>query len=166
MASPPDPTNGVAPLDYPIGTPLISFPAAARAIARERPPLALLLTPRDLAILRDIYRFGALSAVQLARRYWPDSPSQATARNRLRQLVVAEYLLRRSIGHREDSAHLLTNKGRAEVGLPTKHTRPGLTAIASLRHRLIVADVADWLLSREYRGGDPEWLTEVATPNG
>jgi hypothetical protein len=166
MALPPDQANGVVPLDYPVGTPLISFPGAAHAPSRDQPASALLLTPRDLAILRDVYRFGCLSAVQLARRYWPDSPSPRTALNRLRQLVGAEYLLRRSIGHREDSAYLLTNKGRAEMGLPTKHIRPGLNAIASLRHRLIVADVADWLRSREYRGGDPQWLTEVDSYDG
>jgi hypothetical protein len=128
--------------------------------------LVLLLTPRDRDILLDVYRFGCLSAVQLALRHWPDSSSDKTARNRLWQLCQAGYLVRRPIGHREDGAYLLTPKGRAELGLPTKHARPSLHAAASLRHRLIVADVADWFLARRYRGGEPAWVTEVDVYDG
>jgi hypothetical protein len=149
-----------------LGTSLISFPAAAHAVSRERPPSALLLTPRDRALLQDVYRFGCLSAVQLTRRHWPDSPSPKTAWNRLRQLVLGDYLQRRSLGYREDSAYLLTNKGRTELGQPTRHTRPVLNASSSVRHRLIVADVADWLRSREYRGGAPAWISEVDVYDG
>ena len=126
----------------------------------------LLLTPRDRDVFRDVYRFGCLSAVQLALRHWPDSVSDKTARNRLWQLCEAGYLVRRPIGHREDGAYLLTPKGRAELGLPTKHARPDPRASSSLRHRLIVADVADWFLARRYRGGEPEWVTEVDVYDG
>ena len=86
--------------------------------------LVLLLTPRDRDILLDVYRFGCLSAAQLALRHWPDSSSDKTARNRLWQLCQAGYLVRRPIGHREDGAYLLTPKGRTELGLPTRHARP------------------------------------------
>jgi hypothetical protein len=127
---------------------------------------ALLLTPRDREVLHDIYRFGCLSAVQVAGRHWPDSASTKTAHNRLGRLVGAAYLVRRPVGPREDGAYLLAPKGRAELGLPTRHSRPDLRAAASLRHRLIVADVADWLRSRRYRGGDPEWVTEVDVYDG
>jgi len=130
------------------------------------PARRLLLTPRDRAILRDVYRFGCLSAVQLALRYWPDSVSDKTARNRLWQLCEAGYLVRRPIGHREDGAYLLTLKGREELGLPTKHARPDPRASSSLRHRLIVADVADWFLARRYRGGAPAWVSEVDLYDG
>jgi hypothetical protein len=126
----------------------------------------LLLTPRDRAVLGDVSRFGCLSAVQVADRHWPDSASAKTARNRLRQLCGAGYLVRRPIGHREDGAYLLTPKGRAALGLPTRHARPTLTAATSLRHRLIVADVADWLCSRRYRGGAPAWVSEVDLYDG
>jgi hypothetical protein len=126
----------------------------------------LLLTPRDRDLLRDVYRFGCLSAAQLAARYWPASASDKTARNRLWQLGEAAYLVRRPTGHREDGAYLLAPKGRAELGLPTRHSRPDLRAAASLRHRLVVADVADWLRSRRYRGGDPEWVSEVDLYDG
>jgi hypothetical protein len=128
--------------------------------------LVLLLTPRDRAILWDVYRFGCLSAAQLALRHWPDSVSDKTARNRLWQLCEAGYLVRRPIGHREDGAYLLTPKGRAELGLPTKHARPDPRASSSLRHRLVVADVADWFLARRYRGGEPAWVTEVDVYDG
>jgi hypothetical protein len=128
------------------------------------PPL--LLTPRDQAVLGGVYRFGCLSAVQVADRHWPDSSSPKTAHNRLGWLVGAEYLVRRSLGHREDGAYLLAPKGRAELGLPARHTRPDVTAATSLRHRLVVADVADWLCSRRYRGGDPEWVSEVDLYDG
>ncbi|HEX2514518.1 MAG TPA: replication-relaxation family protein [Chloroflexota bacterium] len=126
----------------------------------------LLLTPRDRDVFRDVYRFGCLSAAQLALRHWPDSVSDKTARNRLWQLCQAGYLERRPIGHREDGAYLLTPKGRTELGLPTKHARPDPRASSSLRHRLIVADVADWFLARRYRGGAPEWVSEVDVYDG
>jgi hypothetical protein len=126
----------------------------------------LLLTPRDRDVFRDVYRFGCLSAVQLALRYWPDSVSDKTARNRLWQLCQAGYLERRPIGHREDGAYLLTPKGRAELGLPARHARPDPRASSSLRHRLVVADVAAWFLARRYRGGEPEWVTEVDLYDG
>jgi Replication-relaxation len=126
----------------------------------------LLLTPRDRDLLRDVYRFGCLSAAQLAARYWPDSVSDKTARNRLWQLCDAGYLERRPIGHREDGAYLLTPKGRTELGLPTKHARPDPRAASSLRHRLIVADIADWFLARRYRGGEPEWVSEADLYDG
>lgn len=128
--------------------------------------LTLLLTPRDRAVFRDVYRFGCRSAMQLAARYWPDSVSAKTARNRLWQLCQAGYLIHRPLAHREDGAYLLTAKGREELGLPTRHARPDPRAAASLRHRLVVADVADWLLSRRYRGGDPEWVSEVDVYDG
>jgi hypothetical protein len=128
--------------------------------------LNVLLTPRDRDVFWDVYRFGCLSAVQLALRHWPDSVSDKTARNRLWQLGEAGYLVRRPIGHREDGAYLLTPKGREELGLPTRHSRPDPRAAASLRHRLIVADVADWLCARRYRGGDPDWITEVDVYDG
>ena len=128
--------------------------------------LTLLVTPRDRDVFRDVYRFGCLSAVQLALRHWPDSVSDKTARNRLWQLCQAGYLERRPIGHREDGAYLLTPKGRTELGLPTRHARPDPRASSSLRHRLIVADVADWFLARRYRGGEPEWITEVDVYDG
>lgn len=126
----------------------------------------LLLTPRDRDLLQDVYRFGCLSAAQLAARHWPDSASDKTARNRLWQLCQAGYLVRRPIGHREDGAYLLTPKGREELGLPIRHARPAPRAAASLRHRLIVADVADWFLARRYRGGEPEWVSEVDLYDG
>jgi hypothetical protein len=126
----------------------------------------LLLTPRDRAVLGDVYRFGCLSAVQVAGRHWPDSASAKTAHNRLGQLVGVGYLVRRSLGHREDGAYLLAPKGRAELGLPARRTRPDATAAASLRHRLVVADVADWLCARRYRGGAPAWVSEVDLYDG
>jgi Replication-relaxation len=127
---------------------------------------ALLLTPRDREVLRDVYRFGCLSALQVTERHWPESSSDKTARNRLWRLCEAGYLVRRPIGRREDGAYLLTPKGRAELGLPTRHARPDLRTAASLRHRLVVADVADWLRSRRYRGGEPEWVSEVDLYDG
>jgi hypothetical protein len=174
MASPAREPGAPAPFHYPSGTPSSAGVHLVREPDRPTWPSApapalppkLLLTPRDRAILGDVYRFGCLSAVQLAREHWPDSPSTKTALNRLRQLVVAEYLQRRPIGHREDGAYLLTNQSRAELGLPTRHARPVLTASSSLRHRLIVADVADWLLGAEYRGGAPHWVTEVDVYDG
>jgi hypothetical protein len=126
----------------------------------------LLLTPRDRAVLGDVYRFGCLSAIQVADRHWPGSASPKTAHNRLGQLVGAGYLVRRPLGHREDGAYLLAPKGRAELGLPARHARPEVTAAASLRHRLVVADVADWLCSRRYRGGAPVWVSEVDLYDG
>jgi len=161
-----------APSNFPSGT-LGSRSFVVRGMPRRVPggklvsgAPVLLLTPRDREVLRDIYRFGCLSAVQVADRHWPDSSSAKTALNRLGQLCGAGYLLRRPIGHREDGAYLLTPTGRAELGLPARHARPDPRAAASLRHRLVVADVADWLCARRYRGGDPEWVSEVDVYDG
>jgi hypothetical protein len=168
MTTPREP-DGAARSFSPSGTPLRSFPALARrhpTLATPAGPVAVRLTPRDRAVLRDVYRFSCLSAVQIARRHWPDSLGQKTAMNRLRQLTVGQYLTRRSLGDKQDGAWLLANKGRAELGLSTRSKRPIPASGASLRHRLIVADVADWLCARSHPGGEPEWLSEVDLLDG
>jgi hypothetical protein len=167
---PPDPA-GCAPSNFPLGTPppvspLLRGTAPRAPEGKLTPSPGLLLTPRDREVLRDVYRFGCLSAVQVADRHWPGSASTKTALNRLGQLCGAGYLLRRPLGHREDGAYLLAPKGRAELGLPPHRARPDLRAAGSLRHRLVVADVAGWLRSRRYRGGDPEWISEVDVYDG
>jgi hypothetical protein len=171
MGAPPElpEPEDVARSFSPSGTPPLSFPSRARRCPTPTPPavpLAVQLTPRDRAVLRDVYRFSCLSTRQLARRHWPESVSPKAAANRLTRLKDGGYLHWRSLGDKHDGAWLLATKGRAELGLPTRSTRPAPASGASLRHRLIAADVADWLRARPHPGGAPAWLSEVELLDG
>ena len=131
MTTPPEP-GARAPSNSPSGSLLPRSALPVPVVAPRDPEGELPVAARRPAAdparpgdpVRDVYRFGCLSAVQLALRHWPDSVSDKTARNRLWQLREAGYLEHRPIGHREDEAYLLTPKGRAELGLPAKHARP------------------------------------------
>ena len=118
----------------------------------------LLLTPRDRDVLRDVYRFGCLSAVQLALRHWPDSASDKTARNRLWQLCEAGYLVRRPIGHREDGAYLLTPEGQGGAGA-AHQARPAGPA----RLRARCATASSWPTSPT---GSSPGATAAGSPSG
>jgi Replication-relaxation len=172
MGAPPESPepDGAARSFSPSGTLPLSFPSRARRRSPPTPPaagpLAVQLTPRDRAVLRDVYRFSCLSTRQLARRHWPESVSPKAAANRLTRLKDGGYLAWRSLGDKQDGAWLLATKGRAELGLPTRSTRPAPASGASLRHRLIAADVADWLRARPHPGGAPAWLSEVELLDG
>src|SRR5262245_29884243 len=80
-------------------------------------PPRIVLTPRDVAILIDLARFGVLSASQLRRRHFPASESPGTAWNRLRKLRLAGYLERVLWAPGQEHAYLPTVKGCQAVGL-------------------------------------------------
>ena len=88
------------------------FPAPAgvgqvgqRGRHRVAASTGLQLTDRDLAMLRDLGRFGVLTAAQLARRYYPDSTTPETCRNRLLRLRQAGYLERVVIANGVEHAY-------------------------------------------------------------
>jgi hypothetical protein len=99
-----------------------------------------------VAVARDVVRFGALTAAQLARRHFG---ALRTAENRLAALAAAGYLRRVRVWYRGPGVVLATPAGArlAAVGLPAARLRP-----LTLAHHLVVADVADALLAR-YAGG-------------
>jgi hypothetical protein len=141
-----------------------SFFPAARVAGCALPSLAL--TPRDLAILRDLLRFGALTAEQLRRRHFPATPPGAsTVTNRLRLLAGAGYVRTVPLGYHLHGAYLATSRGAAACahlcgGLPAVRQREH-AANVWLRHALAVADVADRLLAAgSYQGGEASWRTE------
>lgn len=109
------------------------------------------LTPRDVAILRDVVRFGALTVEQLGRRHFG---SVLTAYGRLAALAGAGYLELVRVWHAAPGVYVATPVAArvADVALP-----PGRVSAATLGHHLAVADVAERLLA-----GDPgsRWITE------
>lgn len=113
--------------------------------------LRVRLTPRDVAMLRDVVRFGALTIEQLGRRHFG---SVLTAYGRLAALADAGYLELVRVWYAAPGVYVATPEGTrvADVPLPPARVSP-----ATLEHHLAVADVADWLLAR-----DPgaQWITE------
>jgi len=109
------------------------------------------LTTRDLEVLRDVVRFGALTVQQVSRRHFS---SRQRANARLAALVAGGYLRGERVWYRGPSIYLATPAGArlADVGLP-----PGHLAVATLRHHLAVADLAEHLLA-EHPGAS--WVTE------
>ena len=100
-------------------------------------------TERDLAILRDLTRFGAMTVEQVARRHFG---AVTTAANRLAALVAAGVARVERPRFRGRAAYLTTAAGArlAGVGLPAVRFAP-----ATLPHRLAVVDLADVLLARD-----------------
>ena len=75
------------------------------------------LTARDLAVIRDLARYGALSAEQVRRRHFPATgEGTRTALNRLRQLRLAGYVGSVPLGYHQHGAYLATSKGVAHAG--------------------------------------------------
>jgi hypothetical protein len=99
-------------------------------------------TERDLAILRDLTRFWAMTVEQVARRHFG---AVKTAANRLAALRDAGVVRVERPRFRGPSAYLTTATGArlAAVGLPAARFVPALMA-----HRLAVVDLADVLLAR------------------
>jgi len=109
------------------------------------------LTVRDLVVLRDVVRFGALTVRQVSRRHFS---SRQRAHTRLAALVAGGYLRGERVWYRGPSIYLATPAGArlADVGLPSGHL-----AVATLSHHLAVADLAEHLLA-EHPGAS--WVTE------
>jgi hypothetical protein len=125
----------------------------------------IVLTPRDVAILIDLARFGVLSASQLRsqlrRRHFPDGGSPGTAWNRLRNLRLAGLLERVLWAPGQEHAYLPTAKGCQAVGLDLLPPQRRGWLPVYLVHHLVVAEIADVLLERRYKDGmRPSWVTE------
>jgi hypothetical protein len=115
------------------------------------------LTERDVAVLRDLVRFGVLAAPQLKRRHWPRARNLFTTWQRLRELRRAGYVDRYVLGFGQEAAYLPTGRGVTLSGLalPTPRCRPEF--LTAVWHHLTVADVAFALLER-FPGA--AWTTE------
>lgn len=109
------------------------------------------LTPRDLSILSDVVRFGALTVEQIGHRHFD---SVLTAYGRLKALADAGYLRSERVYYHKPAVYVATRQGAIVAGttLPPAHRSHG-----QLRHHLLVADLADCLLERDPRA---RWLTE------
>jgi Replication-relaxation len=112
---------------------------------------AVRVTARDVAILGDLTRFGALTLAQVTRRHF-GAPS--TAAHRLDALEDAGYVVHRRPWYRGPGVYAATPDGAqlAAVGLPAARW-----TLHALAHRLAVADLADALLAG-HPGG--RWVTE------
>src|SRR6202035_4512694 len=71
------------------------------------------LTPRDLSILRDVVRFGALTVDQIGRRHFG---SVLTAYGRLKALVDAGYLRGERVFYHRPAAYVGTRAGAQAAG--------------------------------------------------
>jgi hypothetical protein len=109
------------------------------------------LTPRDLAALGRLTRFGVLAAEHLGPGPYP---GPAVAAGRLAVLARAGYVRVERPSYRGRIAYLVTAAGARAggTGLPAPRFTPAL-----VRHHFAVADLATLLL-RLYPGA--HWLTE------
>jgi hypothetical protein len=109
------------------------------------------LTDRDLAILRDLTRFWAMTVEQVARRHFA---GVGRAANRLADLVAAGYVRVERLGFQGRASYLTTPAGArlADVGLPAARYSP-----TAVRHRLAVVDLAGALLERHPGAA---WISE------
>src|SRR5260370_1188807 len=106
--------------------------------------------PRDLSILRDVVGLGAVTVDQIGR--WHVG-SVLTAYGRLKALVDAGYLRGERVFYHRPAAYVGTRAGAEAAG---SNLPPARTAVAQLRHHLLVADLADWLPDAHPRAG---WVT-------
>jgi hypothetical protein len=109
------------------------------------------LTPRDLSILRDVVRFGALTVEQIGRRHLS---SVLTAYGRLKALADSGYVRGERVFYRRPVAYVASRAGALAAGtdLPPARAAPSM-----LRHHLLVADLADCLAGTNIGA---VWLTE------
>lgn len=105
------------------------------------PRCPLRLTPRDIEILRAVYRYDGLFSVQIRRRFWSQNGHQRTYLERLAALIAAGYL--RAVPLPSDtgrgSGQRLIVLGRASHPLLTE--LEGLTPhdIRQIRHAIVPA---------------------------
>ncbi len=109
------------------------------------------LQPRDLTVLRDLVRFGALANDQIERRY-DDDPAHARAR--LPELVASGFVEAWSPLIQDTAVYSATAAAAGVTGCGLRATRPSLQ---HLRHDLAVVDLADFILAHE---PDSEFRTE------
>jgi len=90
------------------------------------------LTPRDLSILRDIVRFGALTVEQIGRRQFG---SVLTAYGRLKALADGGYVRGERVFYRRPVAYVASRAGALAAGTALP---PARLAPSTLRHHLLV----------------------------
>ena len=132
-----------------------------RLLPRRRPSVEghrgghnVQLTPRDVAILRDLTRFYALTVEQLARRHFGAEP---TAYHRLTSLARAGLVVLHRPFYRGPGVYLVTPVGARASGLdlPAPRYRP-----QAMRHHLAVADVTHTLLTKYAKVSGIGWTCE------
>jgi hypothetical protein len=102
------------------------------------------LEPRDVTVLRDLVRFGALANDQIERRY--GDLAHATAR--LPGLVQSGFVEAWSPLIQDTAVYSATAAGAGVARCGLRATRP---SIQHLRHDIAVVDLADFILSHEPR---------------
>jgi hypothetical protein len=131
-----------------------------------RPAAACHLMARDLAILRWVGRGGLAAENQLIRRFWPGCRA-ATARDRLRRLVQADYPARHICDARRpgEVVYTLTPCGRRLFPPDEQRTlQIGLPAAGARRQQLVAQDAYQYLEQEAHAQGGHliAWLGEAA----
>jgi hypothetical protein len=139
-----------------------------------RPRTSRLLTDRDRAVLDVLRRYGCVSLPLLARWRFDDvgvrgfGGSETAARERLRKLERAGYLVRVATVPGECGAYRLTDMGLAEVAPGRRALRRRQdTDARPVLHAMLVAEVAAWHLARRVKdGGTVRWYSEQDIRDG
>jgi hypothetical protein len=121
----------------------------------SHPAAACHLLARDLAILRWVGRGGIAAESQLSGRFWPGCRA-ATARDRLRQLVKADYLARYICDERRPGEVVYTLKpcGRRLFSPDEQRTlQIGLPAAGVRRQQLVAQDAYEYLEQEAHAQG-------------
>jgi hypothetical protein len=132
----------------------------------SHPAAACHLMARDLAILRWVGRGGMAAESQIAGRFWPGCRT-ATARDRLRQLVKADYLARHICDARRpgEVVYTLTPRGRRFFPPDEQRTlQIGLPAAGARRQQLVAQDAYQYLEQEAHAQGGHlvAWQGEAA----
>jgi hypothetical protein len=125
-----------------------------KSVMGNRSQKHIQLTPRDLAILRDLTRFYGLTAEQVAQRHFG---ALRTGANRLSDLCLAGVVELHRVWYRGPGVYVVTNAGAraADVGLPAPRYKP-----LAMVHHLAVADIADYLLRKYAHVEGIAWVCE------
>jgi hypothetical protein len=105
---------------------------------------------RDILVMRDLVRFGALANDQIERRY----DDSSLAADRLEWLVEAGLVERWSPLIEHTTVYSATAAGARVARCGLRATRPSLQ---HLRHDVAVVDLADYILEHEPQA---DWRTE------
>lgn len=136
---------------------------------------SLQLTPRDIEIIRAVYRYDGMFGFQIRRRFWGQNGHQRTYLERLAALIAAGYL--RAVSLPSDtgrgSGQRLVVLGRAAHALLAELEGLSHEDIARLRHAIVPAlwrherSVRDIRLSLDLACQDhplaelTEWVTDA-----
>src|SRR3954452_3643604 len=151
------------------------YDGAAISHDRVRTIVPCALQPRDLAIVRDVWRYKFLTAPQLLELWWPHAGAAWPGQRRLRKLFDAGYLERFRPLARRGSYPWTYHLGHAghqllqRAGVIPRSQRYNPRTIYDYGHVLHELQLNAWVLAFRRAAGDAllEWHgeTDIAPPH-